>query len=81
MPGRTRRGAGIVVAIVLAAATMLGRASTASPGAGGVVAAAGTDSVKILIGAAATLDPAAQGDIGSAAISAQLFESVTAFDP
>ena len=33
------------------------------------------------MGAAETLDPAAQGDIGSAAISAQLFEGLTAFDP
>jgi oligopeptide transport system substrate-binding protein len=81
MPGRTRRGAGIVVAVVLASATLLGRASIAAPGAPDVAAAAATDTVKILIGAAATLDPAAQGDIGSAAISAQLFESVTAFDP
>ena len=44
------------------------------------VAAARPDSVNILIGAATTLDPAAQGDIGSAAISAQLFEGLTGFD-
>ncbi|HEX5014628.1 MAG TPA: peptide ABC transporter substrate-binding protein [Candidatus Limnocylindrales bacterium] len=43
--------------------------------------AAPPDDVRILIGAAATLDPAAQGDIGSAAVSAQLFEGLTAFDP
>ncbi|MEA2520343.1 MAG: oligopeptide transport system substrate-binding protein [Chloroflexota bacterium] len=36
--------------------------------------------VRILIGAADDLDPAAQGDIGSAAVSAQLFESLTAID-
>jgi ABC-type transport system substrate-binding protein len=80
-PSRTRRGSGVVVAIALAAATLLARASTATPGTVDTVGAAGKDSVRILLGAAATLDPAAQGDIGSAAISAQLFESVTAFDP
>lgn len=43
--------------------------------------ASGPDEVRILSGAPSTLDPAAQGDSGSAAISAQLFESLTAFDP
>jgi len=43
--------------------------------------AAGPDHpVRILSGMASTLDPAAQGDATSAAISAQLFESLTAFD-
>ena len=43
--------------------------------------AAGPDRpVRILAGDAATLDPAAQSDAGSAAITAQLFESLTAFD-
>jgi ABC-type oligopeptide transport system substrate-binding subunit len=36
--------------------------------------------VRILAGAATSLDPAVQGDAGSAAISAQLFESLTTFD-
>jgi len=36
--------------------------------------------VRILTGAATSLDPAVQGDAGSAAMSAQLFESLTAFD-
>jgi ABC-type transport system substrate-binding protein len=36
--------------------------------------------VRILTGAPTSLDPAVQGDAGSAAISAQLFESLTAFD-
>ena len=44
------------------------------------VRAAITDTVRILLGAAASLDPASQGDIGSAAVSAQLFESLTAID-
>jgi oligopeptide transport system substrate-binding protein len=37
-------------------------------------------SVRILAGSASSLDPAVQGDAASAAISAQLFESLTAFD-
>ena len=42
---------------------------------------AGSDKpVRILTGAPQTLDPAAQGDSGSAAITAQLFESLTSFD-
>ena len=36
--------------------------------------------MRILSGEPTTLDPAAQGDAGSAAITAQLFESLTAFD-
>jgi len=42
--------------------------------------AAGSSEVRILAGTPQTLDPAAQGDIGSAAISAQLFETLTAYD-
>ena len=37
-------------------------------------------SARILMGEPATLDPAASGDAGSAAIIAQLFETLTAFD-
>jgi ABC-type transport system substrate-binding protein len=36
--------------------------------------------VRILTGSPSSLDPAVQGDAASAAISAQLFESLTAFD-
>jgi ABC-type transport system substrate-binding protein len=43
------------------------------------VRAARTD-VRIVASAPTTLDPAAQSDVDSAAISAQLFESLTAFD-
>lgn len=43
--------------------------------------AAAPDDVRILASAVQTVDPAAQGDIASAQISAQLFESLTAFDP
>ena len=60
--------------------------ATASPGlpaTGTFVAparAADRDTVRILLGAATDLDPAVQGDIGSAAVGAQLFESLTAID-
>ncbi len=46
---------------------------------GGPAAAAGRP-VRILTGEPTSLDPAIQGDAGSAAITAQLFESLTAFD-
>jgi ABC-type transport system substrate-binding protein len=66
----------VALAVVLAAAAALastvGRGSPTSRGA--------SDEVRILTGAPTTLDPAAQGDVGSAAVSAQLFESLTAVD-
>ena len=43
-------------------------------------AGAAPGSVTILGGAPVTLDPAVQGDLGSAQSTAQLFESLTAFD-
>ena len=43
-------------------------------------AAGSTRIARILTGTPSTLDPAAQGDAGSAAITAQLFESLTALD-
>jgi ABC-type transport system substrate-binding protein len=46
----------------------------------GPIAAGPDRTVRFLAGEAATLDPAAQSDAGSAAITAQLFESLTAFD-
>ena len=51
-----------------------------SPHAGGQTAAGPDRPVRILSGSPTTLDPAAQGDAGSAAITAQLFESLTSFD-
>ena len=47
---------------------------------GGQTAAGSDRPVRILSGEPTTLDPAAQGDSGSAAITAQLFESLTTFD-
>ncbi|HEX7473600.1 MAG TPA: peptide ABC transporter substrate-binding protein [Candidatus Limnocylindrales bacterium] len=42
---------------------------------------AGSDTVRILAGKPATFDPAGQSDVGTAAITAQVYESLTAFDP
>lgn len=78
--GPIRRRAGVIGAILIALSGLFVRATPALEGDAGGVAAARPDSVRILIGAATTLDPAAQGDIGSAAISAQLFEGLTGFD-
>jgi ABC-type transport system substrate-binding protein len=73
-PSRHSRALAVVAALALAATTALNGGARSA-------AAAGTDEVTILLGSPATIDPAAQGDIGSAAVSAQLFESLTAFDP
>jgi oligopeptide transport system substrate-binding protein len=78
--GLIRRKAGLVGAILIALSGLFVRATPGFPDLPGGVEAARPDSVKILIGSATTLDPAAQGDIGSAAISAQLFETLTGFD-
>ena len=43
-------------------------------------AADSTRVARILMGAPSTIDPAAMGDSGSAAVTAQLFESLTTFD-
>ena len=51
-----------------------------SPRARGRRGAGSDKPVRILTGDPTTLDPAAQGDAGSAAITAQLFESLTSFD-
>ncbi len=69
--GPRRAGAVIVVIVALLAACSPTGPSTA--GAGG-------SSVTILGGEPTTLDPAVQGDLGSAQVTAQLFESLTAFD-
>jgi ABC-type transport system substrate-binding protein len=48
--------------------------------AGNAVRGASKDSVAILGGAPTTLDPVAQGDVSTAAVTAQVYESLTAFD-
>jgi ABC-type transport system substrate-binding protein len=69
---------GVAVAAI-ALALALGAGIGGSPSTTAPTRAA-SDEVRILAGAPATIDPAAQGDIGSAAVSAQLFESLTAID-
>ena len=80
--GRVRlaRRVGLSFLAILVAATTTVSAPIARPLVAPVVRAAGDDVVRILSGAAGGLDPAAQGDIGSAAVSAQLFEGLTAID-
>lgn len=74
---RTRRFT-VGLALLLAASGLaVAGLPTSRPGP---AAAARPDSVRVVAGAASTLDPAAQGDIASAAVSAQIFESLTAFD-
>jgi oligopeptide transport system substrate-binding protein len=76
-PPRARSIRPLVVGLALIVA--LGLAPLESP-ARPTTARAADDVVRILMGAGGDLDPAAQGDIGSAAVSAQLFESLTAVD-
>ena len=70
--GRPRRAMGGALAIMAIASLLLARGIAP-------VRAARTD-VRIAASAPTTLDPAAQSDVDSAAVSAQLFESLTGFD-
>jgi oligopeptide transport system substrate-binding protein len=70
----------ILLALLVAAIVGLSIGPARLAGSHAPTAAAAADIVRILLGAADDLDPAAQGDIGSAAVSAQLFESLTAID-
>ncbi|MFM2106694.1 MAG: hypothetical protein RL338_1726 [Chloroflexota bacterium] len=66
--------ASLAVAVVLAVAGILAATSAArTAGAGGTVT--------VLAAAPSTLDPAAAGDAGTAAVVAQLYETLTAYDP
>ena len=77
-----RRGTGTVAALVLAVSGLLAGAipQLNVDGPQDAARAAAPDIVRILMGTASSFDPAIQGDIGSAAVSAQLFEGLTAFD-
>ncbi|HET7027237.1 MAG TPA: peptide ABC transporter substrate-binding protein [Candidatus Limnocylindrales bacterium] len=70
----------LVVAVLLVVALVL-TASRLMPAATPQAGAGSTDEVRVLAGEPTTLDPAAQGDIQSAAVTAQLFETLTALDP
>lgn len=72
--GRRRRlGVAVVVGLVVAAFAVV--APDPAPGR-----AAGRDTARIVVGAPATLDPAAVGDAASAAVISALFETLTTFD-
>lgn len=62
------------------AVVLLGIAPSAPEPLDRLAAAAARTDVKIAGSAPATLDPAAQGDVATAAVTAQLFESLTTFD-
>ncbi len=67
--------------VLLAMAVMVALAALAIwPVPAGVLAAA-RDEVAILSSEPSSYDPAVQGDIGSAAVTAQIFEGLTAIDP
>lgn len=67
-----------LLALAFGAATLLLSVGVASPGA---PVRAARDDVKILSGQPSTLDPAREGDAGSAAVTAQLYETLTTYDP
>jgi ABC-type oligopeptide transport system substrate-binding subunit len=69
-----RRGAGaILTALALVALGFLGRGATPA-------AAVDRADVRILVGEPSTFDPAAQSDSNTAAITAQLYETLTSYD-
>jgi oligopeptide transport system substrate-binding protein len=74
-----RRLARLAIVGALAAVLATGAGPAADPAHRGVEAAT-RDEVSVLFGTPATLDPALQSDIGSATYTAQLYESLTAFD-
>ena len=69
-------GRGFAIAALVVAAVLVGSIPVGSP----ATARAAGDTVRILLGPPGDLDPASQGDIGSAAVTAQLFETLTAID-
>jgi oligopeptide transport system substrate-binding protein len=68
----------LAAAIVL---TSIGLSAAGTPGIGAAPVRAAGDAVTIYTGEPAEIDPALQGDIASARVGAQLFESLTAIDP
>ncbi len=87
-PSRARRIAVAAVALVVAGAMVVGlwpdapvRLWPDAPVGVGPVAAADTDTVTILAGSPASLDPARHGDLGSASFISQIYETLTAVDP
>jgi oligopeptide transport system substrate-binding protein len=83
VPGRGRALARVVAVLLVVAllGLALGRLPSGPPAAGTVPAAVDKHAVTILGGEPVTLDPAVQGDLGSAQVTAQLFETLTVVDP
>jgi ABC-type oligopeptide transport system substrate-binding subunit len=69
--------AAAAAALLLAAVAILGPGRSVT----GVAAAGARNEATVLFGLPSQLDPALQGDVGSARVTAQLFESLTALDP
>jgi oligopeptide transport system substrate-binding protein len=80
-PSGRRRAVVAAVAVLVIAALLVRSWPAGTAGASPVVAAADPDTVTILAGAPASIDPARHGDLGSAAFVSQLYESLTAVDP
>ena len=75
---RSRPGLVVLLGVLIVA---IGLAAGAPwPPSAPQASAASSNELKVLAGAPTTLDPAIQGDANSAAVTAQLFESLTAFD-
>ena len=72
MPGRRRAGA-VLGALAVVVAILLVRPLA-------TVGAVDPNEVRILVQSPGTLDPAAQGDAATAAITAQLYETLTTYD-
>jgi oligopeptide transport system substrate-binding protein len=70
--GRHRIGAAIALLVLVATGVLAGCATPAAGEARG--------DVRILAGQPTTFDPAVAGDVATAAVTAQLYETLTAFD-
>ena len=79
-PSRPRRIAVAAVALMVAGAMVVGFWPDPPVGVA-PVAAADADTVTILAGSPASLDPARHGDLGSASFISQIYETLTAVDP
>lgn len=79
--GSARFGRILIVAAVFVGLMAIGLADRDAPSPVQREPGAGGDEVTVLFGEPHSLDPARQGDSGSASVVAQLFESVTTFDP
>jgi oligopeptide transport system substrate-binding protein len=72
-PGRRRAGAILVSLAVLAMAVLVHAGA-------GPMRAVNRDEVRILVDPPSTFDPAAQSDVATAAVTAQLYETLTTYD-